>query len=208
MSIYPRTRRPQGFYVYAYLRSSDLTPYYIGKGSGDRAYVQHRNVSKKSGTWTPSNRARIVIVEQMLSEIGALAIERRLIAWYGRKDIETGILHNRTEGGDGTSGRIVSESCRQSMSAKLKGRISPTKGLVAWNKGIPMTAEAKLQASASLSGRPTWNKGIPASAESNIKRKKAQSGIAKPKITCPHCQKIGGAPAMKRHHFDNCKNKL
>lgn len=32
-------------------------------------------------------------------------------------------------------------------------------------------------------------------------------GIDKPKITCPHCGKNGGAPAMKRHHFDNCKFK-
>ena len=27
-------------------------------------------------------------------------------------------------------------------------------------------------------------------------------------VTCPHCGKSGGISAMKRHHFDNCKNKL
>ena len=27
--------------------------------------------------------------------------------------------------------------------------------------------------------------------------------------TCPHCNKIGKGPNMKRYHFDNCKlNKL
>jgi hypothetical protein len=26
-------------------------------------------------------------------------------------------------------------------------------------------------------------------------------------VTCPHCGKEGGEPAMKRHHFDNCKRK-
>lgn len=29
----------------------------------------------------------------------------------------------------------------------------------------------------------------------------------KEKIECPHCKKMGGIPAMKRWHFDNCKRK-
>jgi hypothetical protein len=33
-----------------------------------------------------------------------------------------------------------------------------------------------------------------------------QKGKSKPKITCPHCNIIGG-PVMKRWHFDNCKQK-
>lgn len=28
-----------------------------------------------------------------------------------------------------------------------------------------------------------------------------------PKVTCPHCEKVGGRNQMKRYHFDNCKNK-
>ncbi len=30
----------------------------------------------------------------------------------------------------------------------------------------------------------------------------------KPKVTCPHCGKIGGKPVMLRFHFDFCKSKL
>jgi hypothetical protein len=30
-------------------------------------------------------------------------------------------------------------------------------------------------------------------------------GKKHPRITCPHCDKIGGRSAMKQHHFDNCK---
>jgi predicted GIY-YIG superfamily endonuclease len=93
------------YYVYAYLRKNG-SPYYIGKGKNKRAWVQHR-VKKKDkwqGVRTPTESHRIVILENNLSEIGALAIERRMIRWYGRKDTITGILRNLTDGGEGTSG--------------------------------------------------------------------------------------------------------
>lgn len=119
------------FYVYAYLRNKDSktakagTPYYIGKGRDDRIDQPHKKVP------VPADTRNRVKLETNLSEIGAFAIERRMITWYGRKDLGTGILLNRTAGGDGAAGGIP------------------------WNKGIPMSDETRIKVGTKSKGRFT-----------------------------------------------------
>ena len=98
------------YYTYAYLRE-DKTPYYIGKGYGRRAYKK----SKKQGINLPKDKSRIIFLKQNLTEEEAFKHEIYMIAIFGRKDLGTGILRNKTNGGEGASGIIVSEATRIKM---------------------------------------------------------------------------------------------
>lgn len=144
------TTYPPNYYVYAYLRKSDLTPYYIGKGKGHRAWAKDHNVK------VPTDSYRIVIVESNLTDIGALAIERRLIQWYGRKDLGSGILANRTEGGDGAEGRTQTEKTRKLIGEANKRRVWTEESknkLRLHNRGKKQTEESNLKRSQTLKGR-------------------------------------------------------
>jgi hypothetical protein len=110
------------FYTYAYLRV-DGTPYYIGKGKGDRAYKQ----SNRKGLKPPKDRSRIIFLKQNLTEAEAFKHEIYMVAVFGRKDLGTGILHNRTDGGEGPSGLIHNEETRRKISEANKNRSVETK---------------------------------------------------------------------------------
>ena len=200
---------PPGFYHYLYLRE-DGTPYYSGKGRGDRAWGNHRYTrnGKILGIVTPTDPSRIIITHWDLTEIWAFAMERWYIRWYGRKDNETGILRNLTDGGEGQSGKIQTEESNKLRRETQKGIPKP-KNSVRRGKDHHRTgtkhnkitieliragATGKKQSEETVSRRassmrkrfekvPQWNKGIKTTdlySEEERKKMYGQSGPKNP----------------------------
>lgn len=215
------------YYVYAYLRSKDSktakagTPYYIGKGQGRRAFERHGKIP------VPEDKSNIVFLKENTIEIDAFEIEIFLIAYFGRKDIKTGILNNRTDGGEGVSGSLYPSNrtlihtenllvaVRKSITPERNAKISKSRTGMKFTTSTcnamrdaklgttrPQEVKDKISLTSSGKSKPTRTEAH------NNKLSAAQKGIPKgpqPKTTCPHCGKIGGRSAMTRCHFDNCK---
>lgn len=167
------------FYTYAYLRV-DRTPYYIGKGEGNRVYYKHKNEIKP-----PKDKSRIIFLKQNLLEEDAFKHEIYMISVFGRKDLGTGILRNRTNGGEGSSGLVRSEEVRKSISESRKGQKwwndgngnhitsleYPGKG---WMPG--MSEESKRKNSEAKKGKNNPMYGKSPSKETKQKQRQAKQG--------------------------------
>jgi hypothetical protein len=138
------------YYVYSYLRE-DYSPYYIGKGSGKRAYTKGPKEVKP-----PRDKSRVRIIKTDLTEEEAFLLEKLYILMFGRIDLGTGILRNKSDGGDGASGAIRSEETREKLRQANLGRQRPQwvyDKIAASNTGKKLSAETKAKMSAVRRGR-------------------------------------------------------
>jgi hypothetical protein len=103
------------YYTYAYLRE-DGTPYYVGKGKGRRVYKKRKGEIGK-----PIDKSKIIFLKQNLTEEEAFKHEIYMIAVLGRIDLGTGILRNKTDGGDGISGYKHSDEALLSLRERMIG---------------------------------------------------------------------------------------
>lgn len=147
------------YYTYAYLRE-DGTPYYIGKGkerNGRKDRIRARHVGI---TVPPLHRQ--LLLKTVDCEFDAYKHEMYMITVFGRKDLRTGILHNKTDGGEGSSG--MSESRKEICSKTHKGKVlsEETKRKIAKTRkkrGYGCTEEQKQHFSKLYTGEGNSNYG-------------------------------------------------
>lgn len=107
------------YYVYELIDPRDESPFYIGKGNGDRMYKHKKQAYQHKGSKINPHKSNKI--KQILesgndlrykkyncdSELEAFNLEQQLIIQYGKRVDNTGILTNLTDGGEGyTGGRI------------------------------------------------------------------------------------------------------
>ena len=161
---------PEGFYAYLWLRP-DGTPYYAGKGSGNRGFERSGHIVNP-----PKDKSRIIILVRS-SEQAALDTEMELIRNWGRKDIGTGCLRNRTSGGEKYKRGPWTPERRAAQAERIRKQ-----GLGGWNKGIPNPEFADR-----LKGN-TWTRGKHThSAEGNRRISAAKKGIP---LSAEHCRNL------------------
>ncbi len=161
------------FYTYLWLRE-DGTPYYVGKGHGLRAFR-----SKAHAVRRPKDSTRIVILPRS-SEQEAFDTERELINNWGRLDLSTGCLRNRTDGGQGSSNVPVEVRLKRSIAAKTRWedsefRIKVMSAMKESHKNgfTPEHIAVMSLAHIGLVGKGKRAKGIPLSEQHKISLKNA-----------------------------------
>ena len=157
------------FYVYVHIRLDNNTVFYVGKGTKNRAYnlsrgkgTHHDNICKACG-------CKVVIIKNNLTESQAFRLESKMIKYYvhtlgyginikGYDNYDHALPHltNMTWGGEGTSGRKLSDESKIKISEKNKGikRSEDEKRNISEKmKGRKLSEEHKQNLSKSLEGR-------------------------------------------------------
>ena len=144
----------------------------------------------------PSNRKLIYAAAIMTRGHDGKRVNNKFYGWIRKKFAET---HSQNLKGKKLGPKTKEHIENHKRSLLLNGNL---KG---WPKGMPrgpMSEEGKLKRSLKL-------KGIPQPKDEKWRKSQSlsQSGKIHEKITCPHCNIIGGGGSMKRWHLDNCKFK-
>jgi hypothetical protein len=193
--------RVEMYYVYSYLRE-DYSPYYIGKGSGKRAYIKGPKEVKP-----PKDKSRVKIIKDNLTEDESFLLEKLYILMFGRKDLGTGILRNRSDGGDGSSGAVRSKETREKLRQANLGKKRPQwiyDKIAESNRGKKASAETRAKQSATRKGRKCTEehkknvseakKGFKHTDEAKQKISAARKGK---KLSPEHVEKISESGKLK-----------
>lgn len=111
---------PQTFYVYVHRKATTGAVFYVGKGTGKRAW---RNEARNN-LWVKTADKYGVVVEVVHAfgdEALAFELECELILHFGRINTRTGCLVNMTDGGEGSTGQVQTDAKREKIRAASLG---------------------------------------------------------------------------------------
>ena len=184
------------YYVYLHIKETDGEPFYVGKGLKGR-YKSKQARSKYWNNIVNKCGFDVIFLEIDLNEQEAFEKEIYWIKRIGRKDLGLGTLVNFTDGGEGGSGKILSNETKRKMSEAKKGN--------KYNLGRKTSEETKEKLRKINNDKKHAEEVKNKISESQIGHKR-NLGKKHKIIICPICNKEGGINNMSRFHFDNCKN--
>lgn len=127
------------FYVYAHLNPVTLTPFYIGKGVGNRI----DDIKGRNKFWqntVDKYGYNTIKLAEGLTEVESFEIEKQYIERYGLR-INGGTLTNLTYGGSG--GNTINDTNRTEWLIKCRnvklGERNPNFGKPGWMTGIKLS---------------------------------------------------------------------
>lgn len=167
------------FYVYRHIRLDTTTPFYVGKGKGNRAFLKERKRSKYWNNIVNKYGYKIEIIEKDLTEEQAFAKEIEFIKLYKSQGFCEANMTDGGTGGDTYKHRSDEAKLkfRQKISNIQKGKIlsEETKRKISKSeKGKKISKETRRKLSSSLKGRISPNKNKKMSENLRIKNSLAQ----------------------------------
>lgn len=153
------------FYVYVHRQADTGKVFYVGKGSGKRAWSKQFRPT----FWHRVKNAHGLIVEEVAyfwDESAAFDYERALIAECKAHGLR---LTNCTDGGEGPSGAVRSEETRRRMSESGKGK----------RLGQKRSQETREQMRASALGRRMSPEAVTKTVAFHTGRKRGPETLAK-----------------------------
>lgn len=189
------------FYVYEHIRPDTGMVFYVGKGKKNRYRCKtHRNKHWQRIVAKAGGFKAIKLVENLDEEL-SLLVEQERIDQLKRLGVK---LCNITEGGEGCTGLKHTDEAKRKIGVR-HSQESYDRGAQVRKQYYPFSEQHIKNMSKARKGNKNPMFGQRHSQETRDKISKTRLSL--PKITCPHCDKVGDSTNMKRWHFDNCKFK-
>lgn len=180
---------PQDFYVYLHCKATTGEVFYVGKGTGRRAW-QATNRNRQWSNIVRRHGLTIEIVISGLQEWAAHEIERDLIALHGRRDLGHGPLVNFTDGGDGVSGWVPKPETLEKMAAANREKY----------RSDPEWREKKAEIMRAMAADPEWQAKNAAAARARAANQEWRAKNAAARLA------LAADPVWRAKNAERCRS--